>query len=75
MKAPRRSFARLGKLGVSVRLSAHPGSSKSYLLQKWSTTWNTYVDVEDVDDLEDKDRVTVVQMPTMQSPKSAKVGI
>ena len=72
MKAPRRSFVRLGKLGVSVRLSAHPGSSKSYLLQKWSTTWNTYVDVEAV---EDKDRVTVVQMPTMQSPKSAKVGI
>ena len=72
MKAPRRSFARLGKLGVSVRLSAHPGSSKSYLLQKWSTTWNTYVDVEDVDDMEDKDRVTVVQMPTIKKKRKDK---
>ena len=59
-------LSRFGKEGIRVQLSAHSGSSNSYLLQRWSTTWNAYIDVEDAADLEDKDRVTVVQM---SSPK------
>ena len=62
-------LSRFGKQGIRVQLLAHSGSSSSYLLQRWSTTWNTYIDVEDAADLEDKDRVTVVQMSSVRSPK------
>ena len=43
------------------------------LLQKWSDVWGTYIDVEEIDDLEDKDKVTIVPNPTSQQPSSAKV--
>lgn len=46
-----------------------------YLLQKWSDVWGTYIDVEEIDDLEDQDKVTVVPKPTSQQPSSAKVAI
>ena len=55
--------------------SANTGNSSVYLLQKWSTTWGTYIDVEGIDDLEDKDKVTVVPIPISVDPRpSSKVG-
>ena len=47
-----------------VRYSGDSGGSNSYLLQRWSDTWNNYIDVEDENDLEDRDKVTVVPMTT-----------
>ena len=43
-----------------------------YLLQKWSTSWGAYIDVESVDDIKDKDRLTVVPMP-VGSPKGRRL--
>ena len=67
-------LARFGKDGIVVKLSNAPSSSRDsttgrvvYLLQKWSTTWEAYIDVERVDDIKDKDRLTAVRMPA--SPK------
>ena len=57
------------KQGIRVQLSAHSGSSNSYLLQRWSITWNA---VKDLADLEDKDRVTVVQMSSPTSNQYLK---
>lgn len=40
------------------------------ILQKWSTSWGAYIDVESVDDIKDKDRLTVVPQGTyVGSPK------
>ena len=70
-------LARFGDAAAVVQLSgeggcksANTGSSSVYLLQKWSTTWGTYIDVEEIDDLEDRDKVTVVPMPISVGPSS-----
>ena len=62
-------LARFGKEGAVVQL-AKPQSSRVtvqpagvYLLQKWSTTWQTYIDVESTAEIVNKDRLTVVPMP------------
>ena len=39
--------------------SIAPGS---FLLQRWSSTWNAFVDVESYQDIEDQDKITVVPM-------------
>ena len=57
-----------------VKLSAQPSCSNSYLFQRWSTTWNAYIDEKETADLEDKYHVTVVQMPLSgESPQLSKV--
>ena len=53
---------RFGKTTARVQYSGDCGSSNSFLLQRWSDTWNNFVDVESADDLEDRDRITVVPM-------------
>ena len=66
-----RELAKFGKDGVIVKLSNAASSSSSpavYLLQKWSSSWGAYIDVESVGDIKDKDRLTVVPMP-VGSPK------
>ena len=65
-------LSRFGKAIPKVLLSGNCGSSSSLLLQRWSTTWNTYVDVERPDDLENKDHVTVVQVSSQTMPTSSK---
>ena len=47
---------------VNVRYSGECGSSNAYLLQRWSTTWHNFIDVEDENDIEDRDRLTVVPL-------------
>ena len=37
--------------------------SAGYLLQKWSSTWQTFIDMEQVHDIEDNDRLTLVPLP------------
>ena len=68
-------LVRYGDTAAVVQLSGEGSTDGSvYLLQKWSDVWGTYVDVEEIDDLEDKDKVTVVPMPTSQQPSSSKVS-
>ena len=62
-------LSQFGKEGVVVQL-AKPQSSRDtvqpagvYLLQRWSTTWQTIIDVESIQEIDDKDRLTVVPMP------------
>ena len=61
-------LARFGDAAAVVQLSGEAdcksaNTGNSYLLQKLSTTWGTYIDVEEIDELEDRDKVTVVPMP------------
>ena len=71
-EALQEELSRFGITGARVQLA---GNSGNFLLQKWSTTWNSYVDVENISELEDKDRITVVPMPCSvpESPKISKV--
>ena len=43
-----------------------------YLLQKWSTTWQTFI--ESIQEIDDKDRLTVVPMPG-SSPKAKAIKL
>lgn len=71
-----KELTRFGLNSVSIRYSGDCGSSNSYLLQRWSTTWNNFVDVEEEEELEDKDRVTVVPiLDSTDSVTSTKVII
>lgn len=66
-EALEQELQRFGFTSARVRYSGDCGSSNSYLLQRWSETWSNYIDVEEDDDLEDKDRVTVVPMTTFSA--------
>ena len=65
-----RELEKLGCIEPSVHVSAGmvamnaPGGL--FLLQRWSTTWNSFVDVESVDDIETQDRLTVVRAPSQE---------
>ena len=59
-----KELERFGLASIRVRYSSDSGGSNSYLLQRWSDAWNNYIDVEDENDLEDRDKVTVVPMTT-----------
>ena len=62
-----RELEKLGCIEPDVHLSAlKPPSHQSFLLQRWSTTWNVFVDVESIDDVEDQDRLTVVRAPSQE---------
>lgn len=60
---------RFGKKNPVVCLSKPLTSDASlsppeqFLLQKWSSTWQSFIDVEHTGEIEDKDRLTVVTMP------------
>ena len=49
----------------AVEVSASEASS-TFLLQRWSTTWNAFVDVETIEDIENQDRLTVARAPSSQ---------
>ena len=49
----------------AVEVSASEAPS-TFLLQRWSTSWNGFVDVETIDDIENHDRLTVVRAPSSQ---------
>ena len=59
----------LGKLGVDGVLAyfSYPrgerrhGGKDVYILQRWTEKWKTFVDVPDVDQIQDGDRLTIVQ--------------
>ena len=46
------------------------GSKKVFILQRWSEKWKSFVDVTDVDQVFDGDRLTIV----MQHPSDAQTG-
>ena len=62
-----KELERFGLTSPRVRYSSDSGGSNSYLVQRWSDAWNNYIDVEDENDLEDREKVTVVPMPTSNS--------
>ena len=59
----------LGKLGVDRVLAyfscprgeRRHGGKDVYILQRWTEKWKTFVDVPDVDQIQDGDRLTVIQ--------------
>ena len=65
-----RELERLGCPDPTVQISAVEVSASkapsTFLLQRWSTTWNAFVDVETIDDIENQDRLTVVRAPLSQ---------
>ena len=62
----------LGKFGYAapvVKLSGPESESISqsrseYLLQRWSQRWDAFVDVERVEDIKSRDRITVIPKPS-----------
>ena len=68
--------AQIVKFGGSaipvVRLGCHEPSTSlaaadrptEYLLQRWSQEWNSFVDVQDVDEVKDHDHLRVVPKPS-----------
>jgi hypothetical protein len=55
-------FGNEGAVVLSKPQSSHNTvqPAGAYLLQKWSTTWQTFIDVEPTAEIENKDRLTVV---------------
>ena len=41
-----------------------------FLLQKWSAKWNTFVNVDRVEEINDQDRVSVTRKPLSRKPLS-----
>ena len=67
-----RELGKLGKDGVlaSFSSSGKEGSSKKvYFLQRWAEEWNAFVDVTDVSQMANGDRLTVTRQQS--SPKVA----
>ena len=64
-----RELEKFGCVEPCVQVSAvlhAPSGGRSFLLQRWSTTWNAFVDVESIDDVESQDRLTVVPAPSQE---------
>ena len=51
---------------VSAGMVAMNAPGGLFLLQRWSITWNLFVDVESVDDIKGQDRLTVVRAPSQE---------
>jgi len=54
----RNRLARSGTLG-----------SQYYLLQRWMDTWDTYVNVDSIEQLQDRDKLTVCKVTTELQPR------
>lgn len=52
-----------GLVGAEVSLSVAGGNGNNFL-QVWSNKWNTYLDVKDLTDICDGDRVKIVKRST-----------
>ena len=68
----REEIVRFGDTVAVVQLSGDESTDSVkgfvYLLQRWSNVWDTYVDVKETDDLEDKYKLTFVLKPTVGNP-------
>ena len=64
-----KELGRQGKDGVIAYLSPNQEDTKkeTFLVQRWDTTWNAFVDVTDVGEIESGDRLTICTKRT--SPK------
>ena len=57
-------LGKLGKDGILAYFSCERGHQSTtkdvYILQRWATRWETYVDVTDIEQVKDGDRLTVI---------------
>ena len=60
-----KKLANLGEASVSLA-----GESGDFFLQMWSNKWNTFVDVKDVKDIGDGDRLKIVKRSSPAEVKS-----
>ena len=44
-------------------------TSKMFLVQRYTPSWNSFVDIKKGEDVKDGDRLTVVPSPTAMSPQ------
>ena len=60
----------VGKSGILAYFSCERDhqsvTTDVYILQRWSLRWQAFVDVTDVDQIEDGDRLTVIRQPHLQ---------
>ena len=54
---------------ISPNSAAGPDGASTLLLQRWSSKWEAFVDVNSSVDLSNGDRLTVVPRPRFQSPE------
>ena len=60
----------LGVADSSVGFAHESGSSsRAYILQRFSSKWNTFVDVDKAEDILNGDRLTVVPTPVAATQK------
>ena len=70
-----KEIKKLGKDGIVVlssSVSKEHSSQKVYILQRWSKKWKAFVDVTDVKQIVDGDRLTIARLPF--SPAKAASG-
>ena len=65
----RDELVKLGLCPAPVKLSSEEVASNEYLLQLWSSKWNAFIDVSNVSEIEDHDKLTVICKPTAGSPQ------
>lgn len=65
----------LGYTEVVVTLSVFCSKEDNFLLQRWRKKWDTYVEIDCVDEILNKDRLTVVCNPVSHAVDIPKVMV
>ena len=69
-----RELANVGKNGILAYFSCERGhqslTKDVYILQRWALKWETYVDVTDLEQIKDGDRLTVIRQEQSQEDRS-----
>ena len=65
----------LGYTKAVVNLSVLCSKEDDFLLQRWCKKWDTFVDVECVEQIVNKDRLTVVRNPVSHAVSSPQVTV
>ena len=48
---------------ISNDCSSSSEPARVFILQRWSSKWNMFVDVQNLDEIVDRDRITVIPRP------------
>ena len=73
-----KELTNVGKKGILAYFSCERGhqslANDVYILQRWASRWETYVDVSDLEQIEDGDRLTVVRQQQEDRSTSSSIS-
>ena len=76
MKTEQEELDKVGKNGILAYFSCKRGhrsvTKDVYILQRWALKWETYVDVTDLEQVEDGDRLTVIRQEDTSSSSATE---